>query len=152
MEISTTSFTDGGTIPLKYAEGACGGQNVRPALSWGGAPSGTKSFALTIYDPDAPTGSGFWHWIIADIPASVTELPTDAALPAGAREWANDYGTAGYGGPCPPPGPAHHYIVTVHALPVDHLAVPDNAPNVKARFTIFTTQLDSASVTGLFAS
>jgi len=124
---------------------------VRPALSWDDAPEGTKSFAITIYDPDAPTGSGWWHWIVVDIPADVTSLGENADLPASAREWVNDYGYRGYGGPCPPPGPAHHYVHTVHALPFERIPVDDGTPSAPLRFTILTNQLASASTTGLFA-
>src|ERR1039458_9504651 len=91
----------------------CSGGNVSPALSWSGAPQGTKSFALSVYDPDAPTGSGFWHWVMFNIPANVTSLPEGAGTPdkepAGATQIENDYGTVGYGGPCPPKGKPHHY-------------------------------------------
>lgn len=151
MKVTSTSFTDGGVIPPQYAHTDAGGQNVRPQLSWSGAPQGTKSFAITCYDPDAPTGSGWWHWVAVDIPADVTSLESSEQLPEGVREWVTDYGEPGWGGPCPPPGPAHHYVFTVHALPFDRLPVPDDAPSAPCRFTIFTNQLDSASTTGLFA-
>ncbi|HHD79445.1 MAG TPA: YbhB/YbcL family Raf kinase inhibitor-like protein [Epsilonproteobacteria bacterium] len=106
----------------------CNGQNISPELSWSGAPKGTKSFAVTIYDPDAPTGSGWWHWQIVNIPAKVTSIQTDASakhtLPKGALEIVNDYGTLGFGGACPPVGDkAHTYIVTVYALDVETLPV-----------------------------
>lgn len=151
MKLTSTSFSEGGTIDLRHAEKDAGGQNVRPQLSWSGAPEGTRSFAITCYDPDAPTGSGWWHWVAVDLPATVTALGSDEALPSSVREWVTDYGTPGYGGPCPPPGPAHRYVFTVHALPFDTLPVPDGAPSAVCRFTIFTNQLDSASTTGLFA-
>ncbi len=152
MRVTSSSFSDGGTIDPRYAEQGCGGQNVRPALMWEDAPEGTKSFAITIYDPDAPTGSGWWHWVVVDIPAGVTYLGEDAALPASAREWVNDYGYPGYGGACPPPGPAHHYIHTVHALPFERIPVDDGTPSAPLRFTILANELASASITGLFAS
>lgn len=151
MRVSSSSFGEGATIDRRYAEQGCDGRNVRPALSWDDAPEGTKSFAITIYDPDAPTGSGWWHWIVVDIPADVTSLGENADLPASAREWVNDYGYRGYGGPCPPPGPAHHYVHTVHALPFERLPVDDGTPSAPLRFTILTNQLASASTTGLFA-
>ena len=101
------------------------GQNRSPTLQWQGVPEGTKSFALTLYDPDAPTGSGFWHWILFDIDSSVTQLTAGLGsadgtdLGASGTQAANDYGAIGYGGPCPPKGmPVHHYIFTVHALGV----------------------------------
>src|SRR5436309_2112249 len=109
----------------------CTGENKSPALQWSGAPKDTKSFAVTVYDPDAPTGSGFWHWFVYNIPASVTELkldagnPSGANLPAGAKQNRIDYGFAAWGGPCPPEGDKpHRYIFTVHALKVDKLDLP----------------------------
>src|SRR5271156_3021859 len=106
----------------------CSGKNVSPALSWSGAPKGTKSFALSVYDPDAPTGSGFWHWVVFNIPADVTSLPKGAgdpksdAAPKGAVQSRTDYGVPGYGGPCPPKGDKpHRYQFTVFAVDVDKL-------------------------------
>lgn len=150
MQISTTSFAADGPIGLRFAARGIGGENVMPALSWTGAPPGTRSFAVTIYDPDAPTGSGFWHLVAFDIPARLSSLAEGAALPAGVRTVDNDYGRPGYGGPFPPPGPAHRYLHTVHALPVEHLDVPGGALNVQVRFQIFTRRLASASVLGTF--
>ncbi len=101
----------------------CTGENVSPQLSWENAPADTKSFAITMYDPDAPTGSGFWHWVLFNLPANTTELKTGAGdvakglLPAGAIQSATDFGQPGYGGPCPPQGHGlHTYIITVYAL------------------------------------
>ena len=133
------------------------GQNRSPALQWHGAPEGTRSFALTLYDPDAPTGSGFWHWILFDIDSSVTQLAagvgsTNAThLGASGTQAANDYGTTGYGGPCPPKGlPAHRYIFTVHALRVPKLELPANVPNAVVRFLIHQNTLAMATLTGLY--
>jgi Raf kinase inhibitor-like YbhB/YbcL family protein len=100
----------------------CHGENISPELSWSNAPAGTQSFAVTIYDKDAPTGSGFWHWLIFNIPADVTELKSDAGniskglAPAGSIQSNTDFGQPGYGGPCPPPGGIHEYLITVYAL------------------------------------
>jgi len=109
----------------------CSGENISPALAWTDAPKGTKSFAVTLYDPDAPTGSGWWHWIVFNIPATVTSLATDAGNPAkalmpkGAVQSMTSYGKGGFGGACPPAGDrAHRYIFTVYALDVDTLG-PD---------------------------
>ncbi|MGH7532735.1 MAG: YbhB/YbcL family Raf kinase inhibitor-like protein, partial [Gemmatimonadales bacterium] len=112
----------------------CTGHNVSPALAWRGAPAGTKSFAITMYDPDAPTGSGWWHWVIYNIPAATTSLPAGAGeagkalLANGAAQGNTDFGVPGYGGACPPPGDTpHHYRITVYALDVDKLDVPAGA-------------------------
>lgn len=125
----------------------CNGQNISPELSWSGAPKGTKSFAITIYDPDAPTGSGWWHWQVVNIPATATSIQTDAsakhALPKGSLEITNDYGTVGFGGACPPKGDkAHTYIVTVYALDVDALPVEvgTNAPIVGYQINAHTIE------------
>jgi Raf kinase inhibitor-like YbhB/YbcL family protein len=115
----------------------CNGNNISPSLSWSDAPKGTKSFAITIFDPDAPTGSGWWHWQVVNIPVTVNSVATDASykhsLPKGALEIINDYGGTGFGGACPPVGDkAHQYIVTIHALDIEKLPVEvnTNAPIV----------------------
>lgn len=100
----------------------CSGSNVSPQLSWENAPKGTQSFAVTMYDKDAPTGSGWWHWVVFNIPASATELKAGAGdaskdlTPAGTVQSLTDFGKPGYGGPCPPPGAPHQYLITVYAL------------------------------------
>jgi Raf kinase inhibitor-like YbhB/YbcL family protein len=132
----------------------CTGGNVSPALSWTGAPKDTKSFAVSMYDPDAPTGSGFWHWWVANIPASVTSLPKGAgggtALPAGAVQPKNDFSLAGYGGPCPPKGKPHHYVITVYALKADKLDVDANASAAVFGFYVNANALAKATLIGLY--
>ena len=118
--------------PFVFNSFGCTGQNLSPALAWSGAPAATKSFVLTVYDPDAPTGSGFWHWVMYNIPASVSSLPQGAGAPgkepAGAVEGTTDYGAPGYGGPCPPKGDKpHHYTFTVYAIDVAQLPVDEGA-------------------------
>jgi Raf kinase inhibitor-like YbhB/YbcL family protein len=152
MDLSSTSIAAGSYIALPYAEPGVGGQNVSPALSWTPGPEGTASYAVTCFDPDAPTGSGWWHWVVTDIPADVTALDEGAALPAGARTWTNDYGYSGWGGPWPPPGPAHHYEFRVFAISVPRLDVPDDASSASARLTMSFSTLAVTSFTALFAN
>ena len=133
----------------------CTGKNVSPALAWSGAPKGTKSFAVSVYDPDAPTGSGFWHWWVANLPADATGLPkgVDAAgtgLPAGAVQVRNDFSATGYGGPCPPKGKPHHYQITVYALDVDKLDVDKDASPAGVGSNVRAHTLAKATLTGLY--
>ena len=132
----------------------CEGGNVSPQLSWTDAPEGTKSFAITVYDPDAPTGSGWWHWNVVNIPASVNSLPrgigTDHPLPNGAIVLTNDYGVSGFGGACPPPGEVHRYKFTVYALGVEQLDLPDNASNALTGFMTRANTISSATITAIY--
>lgn len=135
----------------------CGGENKSPALKWSGAPKGTQSYAVTVYDPDAPTGSGWWHWVLVNVPASVTELKPDAGnasnanLPQGARQVRTDYGTSAWGGACPPPGDKpHRYVFTVHALKVNKLDIPQDATAALAGFMINANSLGKASFTAKY--
>lgn len=130
----------------------CSGDNKSPALKWRGAPKGTKSFAVTVYDPDAPTGSGWWHWSVINIPADVNELAPnagaagDANLPKGARHVRIDYGVAAWGGTCPPQGDKpHRYIFTVDALKTERLDIPVDATAALAGFMINANSLGKAS-------
>jgi Raf kinase inhibitor-like YbhB/YbcL family protein len=152
MEVSSTSITADSYIDPRYAEPGVGGQNVSPALSWTPGPSDTRSYAVTCFDPDAPTGSGWWHWVVTDIPADVTSLGEGAELPGQARTWPNDYGYLGWGGPWPPPGPAHHYEFRVIAVSVPRLDVPEAATSAVARLTLSFSTLQVAGFTSLFAN
>jgi Raf kinase inhibitor-like YbhB/YbcL family protein len=116
LKLTTPAFTAGGDIPAQYT---CDGSDLSPALSWNSPPEGTQSFALILEDPDAPGGT--WvHWVLYDLPPTERELPTGVprkdTLPSGARQGRNDFGKTGYGGPCPPPGPAHRYYFKLYAL------------------------------------
>nr|WP_232834505.1 YbhB/YbcL family Raf kinase inhibitor-like protein [Rhodoferax ferrireducens] len=134
----------------------CAGENKSPALKWSGAPKGTKAFAVTVYDPDAPTGSGWWHWMVINIPAEVNELSPNAGavgganLPEGARPARIDFGVAAWGGVCPPQGDkAHRYIFTVYALK-DKLDVPADATAALTGFMINGNSLGKASFTARY--
>lgn len=129
----------------------CHGGNVSPALHWKGAPADTKSFAVTLYDPDAPTGSGWWHWVIFNIPANVTALakgagnPQASLAPAGSIQSQTDFGKPGYGGPCPPAGDKpHRYQFTVYALKTDKLPLDENAPAAMVGFYIHQNLIKKA--------
>ena len=135
----------------------CTGENLSPALSWTGAPEGTRSFVVTMYDPDAPTGSGWWHWVVYNIPAGTTSLPQGAGsgkagLPAGAVQGRTDFGAAGYGGPCPPAGDKpHRYVITVFALKTDKIDVPADATAAYVGFMTHMNSLGSATLTGKYS-
>jgi Raf kinase inhibitor-like YbhB/YbcL family protein len=155
--VTSTTVTDGAPFPAEQMSGAFGvpgGKDVSPQLSWSGAPEGTRSYAVTVYDPDAPTGSGFWHWAVADIPASVTELPEGAGddsgsgLPAGAFQLRNDAGAARFVGAAPPAGHgAHRYFIVVHALSTEAIGVPVEATPAYLGFTIASHILGRAVLT-----
>ncbi|WP_028081235.1 YbhB/YbcL family Raf kinase inhibitor-like protein [Solimonas soli] len=134
----------------------CHGGNRSPALTWSAGPVGTKSYALTVYDPDAPTGSGWWHWVVVNLPADTVQLPAAAGgadgamLPAGARQLSTDFGAPGYGGACPPPGDKpHRYVFTVYALD-SVLELPANATPALAGFMIHAHTLASARITARY--
>lgn len=153
--VTSRDVADGQTLPLDQVSGlmGAGGQDLSPHLAWSDVPPGTRSFAVTCFDPDAPTASGFWHWAVADIPGDVTELPTgagsggDGALPAPAVTLRNDAGLARYVGAAPPPshGP-HRYIFAVHAVDVESLGVGPDATPAFLGFNLFTHTLGRAVI------
>jgi Raf kinase inhibitor-like YbhB/YbcL family protein len=151
FSLSANALHEGGPIPRLYVYDGCNGLNRSPELSWSGLPAGTKSFAVTVFDPDAPQAGGWWHWVVYDIPATTRGLPENAsakALPQNAKQTQNDFGTPGYGGPCPPPGKVHRYVFTVYALKVVQLAV--NGPPAKTAEAIRRNALASASLTARY--
>jgi Raf kinase inhibitor-like YbhB/YbcL family protein len=158
--LTSADIKPNGTIGEKfvYQGFGCSGGNVSPALSWSGAPAGTKSFALLVHDPDAPTGgAGWWHWLIYDIPATASALAQGAgsadvaALPKGAKQGRTDFGSKGWGGPCPPVGHGkHHYHFTLHALKVAKLEVADDAAAALVGYSVNANSLGKAEFIGLY--
>jgi len=156
--LTSPDFADGATIPNAQVFNGMGlnGGNTSPALAWSGAPAGTQSFALMVHDPDAPTGSGWWHWVVYNLPASTGSLPAGAGnpqkklLPEGAIQGRTDFGSVGYGGPAPPPGPPHHYQFRLHALKVAKLNVPADATAAMIGFNVWAQQLGVAQLTGMY--
>ena len=136
LHFTAPTLPDGSTVPMVHVYNGMGyhGQNRSPALQWSGAPAGTKSFAVTCHDPDAPSPDaprpgGWWHWLVFDIPASITNLPENASafgLPPGAVQSVTDFGPPGYGGPAPPPGKPHRYVFTLYALDTEKLGLGAN--------------------------
>ena len=157
FELSSPDVSANGAVPMKQVFNGfgCTGQNVSPELNWKNAPAGTKSFAVTLYDPDAPTGSGWWHWVVFNLPPSTAKLAANAgaagAAPAGGVQSMTDFGTPGYGGPCPPQGDKpHRYIFTVFALKLDKLPVDAKASGAMVGYYLNQNALGKASFTATF--
>lgn len=155
--LTSESITDGQPLSADQVSGimGAGGKDISPQLSWSGFPAETRSFAVTVYDPDAPTASGFWHWAVANLPADVTELPAGAGdgseLPGGALTLANDAGAKRFVGAAPPAGHgAHRYIVAVHAVGVEKLDLPDTATPAFLGFNLFQHAIARALIHGTY--
>ena len=160
--VRSDSFKDGDYLTKDHILSAdygfgCEGGNKSPHLAWSGAPTGTKSFAVTCFDPDAPTGSGFWHWLVVNVPPEVNELALDAGnpkvrkLPKEALQTRTDFGTPGYGGPCPPPGDhPHRYLFTVFAVGADSLPVTADTSAATIGFELNSNTLAKAAIMGLY--
>lgn len=151
--VVSTDLQDGGKVgdPQVYDQDDCKGGNRSPQLSWRNAPSGTRSFAITMFDVDAP-GRGWWHWAVAGIPASIDHVPANASASGylkklGAVEARNDYDTDGYGGPCPPAGKPHRYVVSVYALGTTNLRLATGRPAIMFDHEIGTATLGVAKMT-----
>jgi Raf kinase inhibitor-like YbhB/YbcL family protein len=161
MTLTSPDIKEGATLANEqvFKGFGCTGGNVSPALSWSGAPKAAKSFAVTVYDPDAPTGSGWWHWVAYNIPVGTASLPKGAGdparklMPEGAIQSRTDFGAPGYGGPCPPAGDKpHHYHITVFAVDVDKLpdAKDDQASAALVGFDLHFHTLAKATLTGVY--
>ncbi|MBV8778251.1 MAG: YbhB/YbcL family Raf kinase inhibitor-like protein [Alphaproteobacteria bacterium] len=155
--LSSPNVKSGSPMARAQVLASCGGQNLSPALNWAGEPAGTQSFAVTMIDTDARNGAGWWHWSVFNIPSSVHGLAAGAGragsdgLPQGAVQGRNDYGSASYGGPCPPPGDhAHHYEITVYALKAPSLPVGANAPGAEVAASLNANALASAKIVGRY--
>ncbi|MEJ5915774.1 YbhB/YbcL family Raf kinase inhibitor-like protein [Pseudokineococcus sp. 1T1Z-3] len=155
--LSSDDVAEGQRLADVHASGAMGvdgGQDLSPHLSWSGAPEGTKSFAVTAFDPDAPTASGFWHWAVADLPVSTTSLAqgaSDGGLPEGALTLRNDGGFAGFVGAAPPPGHrTHHYWFVVHAVDVESLGLEADVPPAQLGFNLFFHTLARATLVATY--
>lgn len=158
MRVYSQDFNDGDKMPERHVFNGMGyrGDNLSPHLAWDDIPDGTKSFVVTCYDPDAPTGSGWWHWVVANIPAEVNVLPQGAGsgvaeLPVDAIQTRTDFGQNGYGGAAPPQGESHRYIFSVHALDVEKLELDEGASGAMVGFNVHFHALASASITVMYA-
>jgi Raf kinase inhibitor-like YbhB/YbcL family protein len=151
--LSSTTLGGQATSKEVFNGFGCKGENLSPQLQWKNAPEGTKSFAITIYDKDAPTGSGWWHWLIFDIPATVDQLLEGAGniqlnkAPEKSIQSITDFGKPGYGGPCPPPSHGfHQYVITVYALKTDKIGLSKDSNPATVGFTLNANALEKASV------
>ena len=158
FDLTSPDIAEGRTLHKAqvYKGFGCSGGNLSPSLSWKNVPAGTRSLAVTVYDPDAPTGSGWWHWLVYDMPASATSLPAGAiankGLPVGAKQGRNDFGDRNFGGACPPANDKpHHYVFTVHALKTEKLDVPDNASAALIGFMLNANSLGKAQLTATYS-
>jgi hypothetical protein len=153
--LQSPDLVEGGKLSLRqvYDASGCHGGNRSPALAWHGAPAATRSFAVTVYDPDAPTGRGWWHWTVFDLPPSTHGLPAGAGnpggeLPTGARQGRSDFGSSGYGGACPPAGDKpHRYQFTVWALDVPSLGLGAASGGAMVGYALRTHVLGQARIT-----
>ena len=156
--LESTDVTEGQALDSRqvFKGFGCEGGNVSPQLSWRGAPAGTRSFAVTVYDPDAPTGSGWWHWTVVNLPPATSSLPAGAGsaggkLPAGAVQGRTDYGRSGFGGACPPVGDKpHRYQFTVWALKVEQLPLDENASGAMVGYMLNSHALAKAQLTATY--
>ena len=155
FELTSTDLTEGQPMPMRNVHTSAGGENVSPQLRWSGYPEQTRGFVVTCFDPDAPTGSGFWHWVLVNLPATTTELSSGAGAPAGLPEGAfhvrNDFGDRSWDGAAPPAGDrTHRYVFAVHALDVDALEVTEQATPAYVGFNLAFHTLARATLRTTF--
>ena len=158
FKLSSTDIAEGKTMTTQQVFNGfgCDGKNISPQLVWRGVPAGTKSFAVTVYDPDAPTGSGWWHWTVVNIPPATVMLPAGAGnnankLPSGAVQGRTDFGNSGFGGACPPVGDKpHRYQFTVWALKVDQLPIDEAASGALVGFMLNVNLIAKAQITAIY--
>lgn len=155
FSLESSDVADGETVDPKFTHPSVGGGNVSPQLTWSGFPSETRGFAVTCFDPDAPTGSGFWHWAVINVSVSTTNLAQGAsgtdAMPDGAVEGRNDFGSYGWGGCAPPAGDRpHRYVFTVHALDLDHLDLDADTPLGQIGFNLTFHTIAKATMRPIF--
>ena len=154
--LTSPTLIDGKVVPEQHVYNGMGyhGKNLSPELSWTGAPAGTRSFALTVFDPDAPRVGGWWHWLVFDIPSSVTHLPEGAGsghgMPQDVIQSITDFGPPGYGGPAPPPGKTHRYIFTIYALKTVKLGLSSETAPTAVEAAIKQASLGQATIIGLY--
>jgi len=151
LKLFSTDIEEGKQLASEQVfEGfGCSGGNLAPSISWSGAPKNTKSFAITVYDPDAPTGSGWWHWFAFNIPADVSSLKSGNELPKNVIELSNDYGSKGFGGACPPVGEVHRYQFTIHALDT-MLEIDGTVSNALAGYMVNANSIASSTITAVY--
>ena len=164
FSFGSTAFSDAGTISMKqvFNSFGCTGKNISPELVWANPPSGTKSFAITVYDPDAPTGSGWWHWTVFNIPAKIRSLREGENFKPykkgeelisyeSTTQGRTDFGKSGYGGPCPPEGDQpHHYIFTLYAIKEAKLPLNKDSSGAMVGYTLKQNMIEKLSVTAMF--
>jgi Raf kinase inhibitor-like YbhB/YbcL family protein len=155
--LNSTEVKSGSPMSIAQAYTDCRGQNISPALIWSGEPPGTQGFAVTMYDPDARAGGGWWHWMVFNIPATVHSLAAGAGsdgakdLPPSAGQGRNDFGVSQYSGPCPPVGDhAHHYEITVYAVKVAHLPLENGASGAAVSAQLRSNALATAKIVGRY--
>ena len=151
LRLKESSIAEGQKLSNKHVflGFGCKGDNLAPKISWSGVPKETKSLAITVYDPDAPTGSGWWHWFVFNIPTEVNQISEGGMLPKGAVTLKNDYGTKGFGGACPPAGEVHRYQFTIHALDT-RLELDSSVSNALAGFMVKAHSIDSDTITAIY--